>query len=82
MLCDLLGLFCPQVDAFYYPNRSDLTEVIEFIDVGTIDECRRVVRAAASERGDPSLSRGDYECGVNPTGSNFGAMKVYEETVR
>jgi hypothetical protein len=82
MFCELLGLWCSQVDAFYYPNRNDLTEVVEFIDVGSVDECRRVVRAAAAERNDPDLVLGDYECGVNPTGGSFGGMKVYEETVR
>ncbi len=82
MLCELFGFWCPQVDAFYYPNRTDLSEVVEFIDVGSVEDCRRVVKVAAAQRNDPDLVRGDYECGINPSGESFGGMKVYEETVR
>lgn len=82
MLCDLLGVLCPQVDAFYYPNKFDLTEVVEFLDVGDVQSCREIVFAAAYQRGDVGMVRGDYECGVNPTGSTFGSMKVYKETVK
>jgi hypothetical protein len=82
MLCSLLGIFCPQVDAFFYPNRLDLTQHIEILDVGSVEDCRRVVYALAAENNDPGMIRGDYECGVNPRDETFGGLRVYEETVR
>ncbi|WVX49023.1 hypothetical protein ROLI_021080 [Roseobacter fucihabitans] len=81
MLCAVLGILCTQVDAFYYPDKNDLTVHEEFLDVGSVEQCRVIVQRAAAENGDPNLTRGDYECGVDPTGS-FGDMKVYKETVR
>ena len=81
MLCSLFALLCPQVDAYFYPDRSNLTEHIEFLDVGSVEDCRQIVFAAAAERGDPEMQRGDYECGIDPR-SSFGSLKVYKETVR
>jgi hypothetical protein len=82
MLCGLLGILCPQVDAFYYPNRADLTQHVEVLDVGSVEECRRIVYQLALENNDPDMVRGDYECGVNPSNETFGGIRVYEETVR
>lgn len=81
MLCSLFGLWCDQIDAFYYPNRNDLSRYEVFHDVGSLDECRRVVSAAAIRRHDPQLRRGDYECGIGPSGK-FGDLTVYKETVK
>ena len=81
MICSFLGLMCPQVDAFYYPDRGNLTEHVEWLDVGSVEECRLIVFKAAAENGDPNMQLGDYECGVGPTGT-FGDLKVYKETVR
>ncbi|MEO8531328.1 MAG: hypothetical protein ABI459_08890 [Deltaproteobacteria bacterium] len=81
MFCAIFGFWCPQVDAFYYPDRNDLSVYETFVDVGSVESCRDVVFAAAAGKGDPNLERGDYECGVGPTGDEFGGMKVYEETV-
>jgi hypothetical protein len=80
-LCAFLGIACPQVDAFYYPNKHDLTVHREVLDVGSVDACRDAVFALSAENGDPDMLRGDYECGVGPKDS-FGRIPVYEETVR
>jgi hypothetical protein len=82
MLCALFGIWCPQVDAFYYPDRNDLTVHEVFLDVGSVQGCRDAVFTAAARHGDANLERGDYECGVGPTGDDFGGMKVYQETVK
>ena len=69
-----------RVDAFYYPNKADLT-VHEFIgDVGSFEGCIDAVYAAAAARNDPNMLRGDYECGIAPTGETFGSVAVYRET--
>jgi len=81
MLCSLLGLFCPQVDAFYYPDRNDLQVYEEYLDVGSIDDCRKIVFEAAARNNDADMERGDYECGVGPTGS-YDGIRVYEETLK
>ena len=82
MICGLLGLWC-QVDAFYYPDRNDLTVHQEFLDVGSIQDCRDIVYEAAAANGDPDMSRGDYECGVGPRSAEFGeGLRVYRETVK
>lgn len=82
MLCAILGIWCDQVDAFYYPNRNDLMVFEVVYDVGDIDACRAAVYALAAERGDPQLVRGDYECGVGPTDKSLGDIRVYKETVK
>lgn len=69
------------VDAYYYPNRSDLTVHEMAEDVGDLDDCRTWVRSQASLRGDPGLARGDYECGVGRTDSAYG-FNVYRITAR
>lgn len=82
MLCTFFGVWCQQVDAFYYPDRQDLTVYELIVDVGSVEGCRDAVLSAAAKMGDPNLQRGDYECGVGPTGEEFGGMRVYEETVK
>jgi hypothetical protein len=69
-----------QVDAYYYPNRYDLTVHEFFGDVGSFDGCIDAVFAAAAEKRDPNMLRGNYECAFGPTGEMFGGMKVYRET--
>ena len=82
IICSVLGLLCPQVDAFYYADRNSLAVHELYEDVGTIENCRAVVQAAAARKGDPQLRRGDYECGIGPTGDGLGDIRVYEKTVR
>jgi len=81
MLCALFGVWCPQVDAYYYPDRNDLSVHEVYLDVGSVENCRGIVYDAAARRGDPRMKRGDYECGVNPRRS-LGTLTVYEETVQ
>jgi hypothetical protein len=70
-----------EVDAFYYPNRYDLTEHQQVLAVGSVDNCRTVVYAIAAGRDDPRLERGDHECGVGDAG-DLGGIRVYRLTVR
>ena len=69
------------VDAFYYPNRYDLSVHQSSLGLGSVQECRDWVSYAAGSYGDGSLSRGDYECAVEVIDS-FGGMSVYRITVR
>jgi hypothetical protein len=78
----LAGCKESQVDAFYYPNKNDLTKHEFFSNVGSVENCRAIVQQAAARRNDPGLQRGDYECGVDPTGEDFGEIKVYKDTVK
>ena len=71
-----------QVDAFYYPDKNDLTKHKFFPNVGSVENCQVVVRQAASRNHDPNFERGDYECGVGPTGNSVGDVKVYKMTRR
>jgi hypothetical protein len=71
-----------QVDAVYYPDKNNLTKHQFFPNVGTVENCQVVVFQAASKNNDPNLERGDYECGVGPTGDSVGDVKVYKETRR
>jgi len=52
------------VDAFYYPNRSDLGDFLSQRGLGSLQECRDWVYSVAASRRDPNLTRGDYECGI------------------
>lgn len=70
-----------RVDAFYYPDRGNLLIDQRRQDVGSVDGCREWVRLAAAANNDPSLARGDYECGVGFLRS-LGDVGVYRLTVR
>ncbi len=78
----LAGCGEEQVDAFYYPDKNDLTKHQRFLNVGSLENCRVIVRETAAKNGDPSLERGDYECGIGPTGDSVGDVAVYRETKR
>lgn len=70
----------PQVDAFYYPDRYDLTNFKASYDVGSVDACRDWVHAKAFELNDRGIRRGDYECGIGPK-QKYGTT-VYDKTTR
>ena len=73
----------PRVDAYYYPDRTDLSEYDVAYDVGSVEACREWVEDKAFENNDQRLERGDYECGIDPEkNSSFGGLTVYRETVR
>jgi hypothetical protein len=69
------------VDAFYYPDRSNLSRSERSINVGSLESCRAWVAAAAAKRNDPQVRRGDYECGVGYL-RDFGDLRVYRVTTR
>lgn len=69
------------VDAFYYPNRFDLGSFLSQRNLQSVQECRDWVLSIATSRGDPNLTVGDYECGVEQIDS-FGGLSVYRLTVR
>ena len=70
-----------KVDAFYYPNKADLTDFIAVRDLESVQECRDSVLAMAAAIGDPGLTRGDYECGIGRI-KDFGGMGMYRVTTR
>ena len=69
------------VDAYYYPNRNDLTVFRSAFGFNSVDDCRSWVRFAAASNNDVGLTRGDFECGVGRIDA-FGGMTVYRITTR
>ncbi len=69
------------VDAYYYPDRNNLSIDSRAYDLKTIDECRDWVSMTAEKYNDANLDRGDYECGVGFIES-FGSGRVYRITTR
>lgn len=82
LCCFLTGCGSEQVDAYYYPNKNDLTRHEFFPNVGSLESCRAVVVQAAAKRSDPNLLRGDYECCLGPTGDKLGEISVCRDTVK
>lgn len=70
-----------EVDAFYYPNANNLDNVITNEGVGGLEDCRNWIIGIAASRNDPTLKRGDYECGVGFVESKYG-LRVYRITTR
>lgn len=70
-----------QVDAYYYPDRSNLSAYKVEYNIGSVEACRDWVYSQAAENNDPQLTRGDYECGIGP-GKKIGSLTIYDETVR
>lgn len=69
------------VDAYYYPDRNNLTRHEAARGLTSVDACRWWVRTVAVVRGDPGIVRGDYECGIGQT-RTFMGLSVYRLTVR
>lgn len=69
------------VDAFYYPNRYDLSFVQTMMNLDTVEACRDWVYAAAEQNNDSSIERGDYECGVGLL-DTFNGLSVYRINLR
>lgn len=70
-----------KVDAFYYPNRHNLSVHRTALNVGSLDGCRSWVQAMAEANADPGVRRGDYECGVGKL-QEIGDLTMYRITVR
>ena len=69
------------VDAVYYPDRGNLLVEVSAPHVGTVEACRAWVYDRAAANSDPTLTRGDYECGIGFL-RNMGSLRVYRLTVR
>lgn len=69
------------VDAFYYPNKSNLSDWREALNLASAEECRAWVYAAAAINRDPALQRGDYECALGKPYDHSG-LSVYRATIR
>ena len=70
------------VDAFYYPDASNLFIHEEMTGFESVDDCRRWARQMAWQDGDPEMRRSDYECGVGFVEYFASDVKVYRLTVR
>lgn len=69
------------VDAFYYPNRNDLSNFQKMRGLDSVDACRKWVEFSAALNGDSALVRGDYECGVQLIDNDYG-LPVYRVSTR
>ena len=69
------------VDAFYYPDKSNLEVSLDNLDVGGLAQCRAWVNSTAAKQKDPQLERGDYHCGVGYLNAQ-GSLNSYRLTVR
>lgn len=71
-----------RVDAIYYSDKNNLIEFKRAENVGMVDDCRRWVRTKAKDYNDASLTRGDYECGVDFMSDVGEGLYMYQETVK
>lgn len=81
LLSGLLAACSEQVDAYFYPDRSDLTRSESFLDVGSVEACRDWAHSKAAQIGDPNMQRSTYECGLGPQRRDVG-FTVYRETAQ
>lgn len=70
-----------QVDAYFYPDRTNLTESESYLDIGSVEACRDWAYFKAAQIGDPNMQRSTYECGLGPREHGAG-FTVYRETVQ
>jgi hypothetical protein len=70
-----------QVDAFYYPDRTDLTQHREIAGLEDLGACREAIGNLASAFKDAAMVRGDYECGVGPLRLEYG-FRIYRITAK
>jgi hypothetical protein len=78
-LCACEAIKKPQVDAFYYPNISDMKVYKSYKNIGSVEACRDWAFDKAYENNDPNMRRGDYECAIGPK-LKYG-ITVYDKTV-
>jgi hypothetical protein len=65
-----------KVDAFFYPDKTDLTKSIASYDVTDVDACRLWAQTMANQRGDSGFAHSDYECGIGRKGDVPGTYRV------
>ncbi|GGY41801.1 hypothetical protein GCM10007148_08020 [Parvularcula lutaonensis] len=77
------GAYEKRVDAFYYPDANDLTQLVRALDIGTVEACRDWASAQAASSGDPYMQRSTYECGIDPRkDQDMLPLTIYRETVQ
>lgn len=69
------------VDAFYYPDRSDLSKFQKVSGLSSVDSCRTAVRAMAAKNPNVGFVRDDYECGIEIL-YNLGGIDIYRTDTR
>jgi hypothetical protein len=69
------------VDAYYYPDRSNLSIFQKMPGLKSVDDCRAWVRLSAALNNDMGFIRGDFECGIEVV-DTFAGISVYRTTVR
>lgn len=68
------------VDAFYYPNKNDLTLHESALNLDDVQACRSWAYDRSAFHGDPTMMRSEYECGVGEPKS-WNGLNVYRITV-
>lgn len=77
------GKYERRVDAYYYPDRHNLSEDISYRDIGSVEACRDWAYSTARRYDDPQMRRGTYECGVDPLREqDLPSVTIYRETVQ
>lgn len=71
-----------RVDAFFYPDKTNLWVHKMERGLGSVEECRRWVRQKAAANQDPDLTRSDFECGIGWIRDGAAGLKIYRATVR
>lgn len=70
-----------EVDAFYYPKKTNLPVDKRAYGLASVENCRQWVFQKAALNGDPRLEDGDYECGVGFM-RNVGDLRMYRLTLQ
>jgi len=69
------------VDAFYYPNNSNLSDYRVMSGLSDAQACRSWVSQMAALNGDPNMQRSSYECGAGKPTIKYG-LNVYRITFK
>lgn len=69
------------VDAFFYPDKANLSVHTAISGFKNLDDCRSWAKDQASAIGDGTMKRSDYECGIGKLQS-FGELTMYRLTAR
>lgn len=71
-----------KVDAFYYPDKNNLSKAVAGHGFATVEQCRAFVHAQANAHNDQMTRRGDYECGIGKMQDLGDGLTMYRLTVR
>lgn len=70
------------VDAFYYPDRSNLNKVEMAYGLKSVEACRDWVYFQASLHRDPGMNRSSYGCGIGRLSEAHYGIPVYRTDTR